>query len=153
MALALLGPEGRKVRLEMDFAPDTPLVLIDKVRVQQVLLNLIRNAVEAMQGRPERDLAIRAIQAAGDMVEISVTDTGPGLSAEVRAKLFQPFVTTKSSGMGVGLSICHSIIEGHGGRMWLVDTADGGAEFHFTLPAVANGECLTDMALPPTGAA
>ena len=153
VALALLGPEGRKVRLEMDFAPDTPLVLIDKVRVQQVLLNLIRNAVEAMQGRPERDLAIRAIQAAGDMVEISVTDTGPGLSAEVRAKLFQPFVTTKSSGMGVGLSICHSIIEGHGGLMWLVDTAGGGAEFHFTLPAVANGECLTDMAVPPTGAA
>jgi len=133
VALGLLGAEGRKVRLEMDFAPDTPLVFIDKVRVQQVLLNLIRNAVEAMQSSAQRNLVIRAMAADG-MVEISVTDSGPGLPADVRAKLFQPFVTTKAAGMGVGLSICRSIVEAQGGRMWLADCPGGGAAFHFTLP-------------------
>ena len=134
VALGLLGAEGRKVRLEMDFAPDTPLVFIDKVRVQQVLLNLIRNAVEAMQSSERRDLVIRAIGADG-MVEICVADSGPGLPPDVRARLFQPFVTTKASGMGVGLSICRSIVEAQGGRMWLADSPEGGAAFHFTLPA------------------
>ncbi|HTI80265.1 MAG TPA: ATP-binding protein [Acetobacteraceae bacterium] len=132
-ALALLGAEGRRVRLDMDFAADTPLVFIDKVRVQQVLLNLIRNSVEAMQGCERRDLTIRA-QAENGMVEISVSDTGPGLPQDVRERLFQPFVTTKVSGMGVGLSICRSIVEAQGGRLWLADRPGGGAEFHFTLP-------------------
>ncbi len=134
-ALALLGAEGRGVHLEMDFAPDTPLVLIDKVQVQQVLLNLIRNAVEAMHASPRRELMITTAVSADRMVEVSVADSGPGLASEVRERLFQPFVTTKSSGMGVGLSICRSIVEAHGGRMWLVDNPRGGADFHFTLPA------------------
>lgn len=131
-ALALLGPEGRRVRLDMQFAADTPLVLIDKVRVQQVLLNLIRNAVEAMHDCERRELTIRSLLKDG-MVEISVGDTGPGLSADVRDRLFQPFVTTKATGMGVGLSICRSIVEAQGGRLWLADGP--GAAFHFTLPA------------------
>ena len=133
VALGLLGAEGRKVRLEMDFSPNTPLVFIDKVRVQQVLLNLVRNAVEAMQSSEQRDLVIRAMAADG-MVEVSVTDSGPGLPADVRARLFQPFVTTKAAGMGVGLSICRSIVEAQGGRMWLADCPGSGAAFHFTLP-------------------
>jgi two-component system, LuxR family, sensor kinase FixL len=132
-ALALLGAEGRRVRLDMEFSAGTPLVFIDKVRVQQVLLNLIRNAVEAMQDCERRDLTIRAFAKHG-MVEISVGDTGPGLPADVREKLFQPFVTTKASGMGVGLSICRSIVEAQGGRLWLADHPGGGAAFHFTLP-------------------
>ncbi len=133
-ALALLGAEGRGVHLEMDLAPDTPLVSIDKVQIQQVLVNLIRNAVEAMQAAPSRELLIRTGMSADGMVEVSVADSGPGLAAEVRQKLFQPFVTTKAAGMGVGLSICRSIIEAHGGRMWLAD-GPGGADFRFTLPA------------------
>jgi signal transduction histidine kinase len=135
-ALALLGAEGRGVHLDADFAPSTPPVLIDKVQIQQVLLNLFRNAVEAMQDSEVRELRIRAEPAAGGMVEVVVTDSGPGLSDSVRDKLFEPFVTTKPAGMGVGLSICRGIIEAHGGRMWLGDSP-GGAQFHFTLPAVA----------------
>lgn len=132
-ALALLGAEGRRVRLDMEFAADTPLVFIDKVRVQQVLLNLIRNAVEAMHDCDRRELTIRSRTEDG-MVKISVGDTGPGLPAEVREKLFQPFVTTKASGIGVGLSICRSIVEAQGGRLWLADGNGAGAVFHFTLP-------------------
>lgn len=132
-ALALLGSEGRRVRLDMQFVADTPLVFIDKVHVQQVLLNLIRNAVEAMHDCERRELTIRSVTK-HDMVEISVADTGPGLPAAVRERLFQPFVTTKASGIGVGLSICRSIVEAQGGRLWLADDAGGGAVFHFTLP-------------------
>ena len=133
-ALALLGPEGREVRLGMAFAPDTPPVFIDRVLIQQVLLNLLRNAVEAMQASPRRELTIRTTVSVDRMVEVSVTDSGPGLAADVRDKLFQPFVTTKPAGMGVGLSICRGIVEAHGGRMWLGDNPGGGAAFHFTLP-------------------
>ena len=136
-ALALLGTEGRKVRLEMDFAPDTPLVFIDKVRIQQVMLNLIRNSVEAMHGQERRDLLIRAAPGDASTVEISVADNGPGLPPAVRQKLFQPFVTTKEQGMGVGLSLCRSIVEANGGRMWVADTGRGGADFRFTLPIAA----------------
>jgi two-component system sensor kinase FixL len=133
-ALAMLGAERRRARLVMDFASDLPSVLIDKVQIQQVLLNLIRNAIEAMQDSSRRELTIGAKRASCDWVEISVADSGPGLPKTVREKLFQPFVTTKPSGMGVGLSICHDIIEGHGGRMWLAETPGGGATFCFTLP-------------------
>jgi two-component system sensor kinase FixL len=118
----------------MDLVPDMPPVFIDKVQIQQVLLNLIRNAVEAMQSSVRRELIIRTVMSADGMVEVSVTDSGPGLAADIREKLFQPFVTTKPSGMGVGLSICRGIIEAHGGRMWLADRP-GGAAFHFTLSA------------------
>ena len=134
-ALALLGAEAREVRLTTDFAPDTPLVLIDKVQIQQVLVNLIRNAVEAMQSSQRRELIIRTVMSVDAMVEVSVADSGPGLAPDVRSRLFQPFVTTKPAGMGVGLSICRGIVEAHGGRMWIADNDGGGADFRFTLPA------------------
>jgi two-component system, sensor histidine kinase and response regulator len=134
-ALAMLGAEGRRVRLERDFAPGTPPVLIDKVQIQQVLLNLIRNAIEAMQPSAHRDLVIRTTQSGDGMVEVRVADSGPGLSRDIRSKLFQPFATTKATGMGVGLSICRAIVEAHGGRIWASDPPAGGTEFHFTLPA------------------
>ena len=123
-----------------------PPVLIDKVQIQQVLLNLIRNAVEAMQSSVRRELTIRTVVSADGMVEVSVTDSGPGLAADIREKLFQPFVTTKPSGMGVGLSICRGIIEAHGGRMWLADGPGSGAAFHFTLSA-ADAEATEPRAL------
>ena len=136
-ALALLG-SGRGVRLTTEFARNLPSVFIDKVQIQQVLLNLIRNAVEAMHDSPRRELAIKALLSEDGVVEISVADSGPGLPQRVREKLFQPFITTKPSGMGVGLSICRGIIEAHGGRMWLSDASAAGADFHFTLPVLTD---------------
>ncbi|MGC1412148.1 MAG: ATP-binding protein [Acetobacteraceae bacterium] len=145
-ALALLGTEGRGISMELDLPRDAPPVFIDKVQIQQVLLNLIRNAVEAMQSSPRRELSIRAMLSADGMVEVSVADSGPGVAAAVREKLFQPFVTTKSSGLGVGLSICRSIVEAQGGRLWFADNRDGGAEFRFTLATRGAG---TGDPLPP----
>jgi two-component system sensor kinase FixL len=134
-ALALLGTEESGLHLGTEVAADTPPVFIDKVQVQQVLLNLIRNAVEAMHDSQRRELTIGTATVADGMVEVRVADTGPGLAADVRERLFQPFVTTKASGMGVGLSICRGIVQAHGGRMWVADNPGGGAVFHFTLPA------------------
>ena len=115
--LALPGVDRGEVLTELDENVDS--VLIDKVQVQQVLLNLIRNAFEAMENSKHRDL--RIVSAAGDSetVEVSVIDTGPGIAENVAAQLFQPFVTTKHHGMGVGLSISKTIIESHGGRIWV----------------------------------
>jgi two-component system sensor kinase FixL len=133
--LAMVGAEGRAVRLHVELAAGTRQVFIDKVQIQQVLLNLVRNAVEAMQSSARQELAITAWEEpGGGMVELCLADSGPGLSPEVRAKLFQPFVTTKPEGMGVGLSICRSIVEAHGGRIWVADRPGGGTEFHLTLP-------------------
>jgi len=137
-AIALLGAEGRAVRLELDFAPDTPPVLVDRVQIGQVLLNLMRNAVEAMHGRARRELVVRTVPGNGK-VEVRVSDTGPGIASEIRDRLFQPFITTKSSGMGVGLSICRSIVESHGGAISVHDAPMGGTEFRFTLP-IARGQ-------------
>jgi len=106
------------------------------VQIQQVLLNLIRNALEAMESSEERILAIEAATKDG-MLELRVSDTGPGLPPEVAGNLFQPFITTKSRGMGVGLSICRSIIEAHGGRISTAKRPGGGTVFAFTLPLEA----------------
>jgi two-component system sensor histidine kinase/response regulator len=134
VALAVIGTERPNVRVELRLHPQASTALVDKIQIQQVLLNLIRNAVEAMAGRTQQSLVIATLPSADAMVELSVADSGPGLPAEVRAKLFQPFVTTKSAGMGVGLSICHSIIEAHGGRLWADDNSDTGTVFRFTVP-------------------
>jgi two-component system sensor kinase FixL len=123
-----------KVHLELDHA--IPTTLIDKIQIQQVLINLIRNAIEAMHESPRRDLTIRTKSEDGG-VEVGVSDTGPGLSADVAARLFQPFVTTKEKGMGIGLTICQSIIEAHNGRIWAIPNQDGGVEFRFRLPLTA----------------
>jgi two-component system sensor kinase FixL len=107
---------------------------VDKVQIQQVLINLIRNAVEAMQQVPIRQLHIRSSLAEPGAAQVTISDTGPGLSEEVAAKLFQPFITTKDKGMGLGLSICQSIIQAHGGRIWATPNERGGVAFHFQLP-------------------
>jgi len=135
VALALLGTEDSGLRLEIELAVDTPSVFIDKVQVQQVLLNLIRNAVEAMHDSARIELTIGAVPVGDGMVEVKVVDTGAGLAADIRDRLFQPFVTTKASGMGVGLSICRGIVQAHGGKMWVAENPGGGTAFHFTLPA------------------
>src|SRR4029079_3802259 len=98
--------------------------------------NLMRNAVEAMQDSGKRELVLAAAPADHDMVRITVADTGPGISPEVASQLFQPFITTKQHGMGVGLSICRTIVESHGGQIWAEPTSSGGTVSHFTLRGV-----------------
>ena len=138
-ALALVGAKELGVRVFFDFDTGTELVFVDKVQVQQVLLNLIRNAVEAMQETQKRELSITTHSMDGEMVEIRVADTGPGIAPEVMARLFQPFVTTKAQGMGVGLSISRTIIEAHGGRLSAEPNPGGGTLFRLTLKAVRHG--------------
>jgi two-component system, LuxR family, sensor kinase FixL len=130
--LALVGV-NHSVKLEIHAEDDAKEAVIDKVQIQQVLLNLIRNAAEAMEDLTRRELSIRAIRA-GDMIEVSVADTGRGLPEAVRSRLFQPFVTTKLTGMGVGLSVCRTIIEAHGGKLDAEDRSGGGTVFRFTVP-------------------
>jgi two-component system sensor kinase FixL len=133
-ALALVGVKSEGIRVTIQLGEEAPNVLMDKIQVQQVLVNLMRNAVEAMAQSPKRALTV-ATRRAADAVEISVADTGPGIAPHIREKLFQPFVTSKESGMGVGLSLCRSIIESHGGRLWADDNPTGGAIFRFTVPS------------------
>jgi two-component system sensor kinase FixL len=139
-ALAMLGAKERGVRLRYAVDPQVKLVLADKVQIQQVALNLIRNAVEAMDEAPRRDLVVGAALAEDGMVEAFVSDTGHGISPKVAEQLFQPFMTTKPQGMGIGLSISRTIIEAHGGRIWVEPTPGGGATFRFTLPAAKEEE-------------
>ncbi|MBU1378473.1 MAG: hypothetical protein KKA30_21085 [Alphaproteobacteria bacterium] len=123
--------DGLTVRYDVDRGDDR--VMADRIQVQQVMLNLVRNAAEAMEGCPSRELQIVTRAIDPGFVQISVADTGPGVSPELSDRLFQPFVSGKVGGMGVGLSISRSIIEAHGGRMWVEGNADGGATFNFTL--------------------
>jgi two-component system sensor kinase FixL len=144
-ALALVGAKDRGVRVRFDLTPGAKLVLADKVQIQQVLLNLIRNAIEAMDGCERRDLVIATAVLPGNMIEISVTDTGSGITPEIGAQLFQPFVTSKPQGMGVGLSISRTIVEAHGGAIAPRPNPGGGTVFLFTLPAVAKEEVGDDV--------
>ena len=139
-AIALARASLRDDALRLITQVDTSAaVLIDRVQVQQVLFNLLRNGIEAMQDQPDREIVVTAGARDGDMVEVSVADSGPGLPTAVRDRLFEPFVTTKPDGMGVGLSVCRTIVEAHGGRLWEEAPATGGSLFRFTLP-VAEGE-------------
>ena len=139
-ALALVGAKDRGVRVRFEFDPQTDSVLADKVQIQQVLLNLMRNAMEAMEDCERRELVVSASLAPDDMVEISVVDTGTGIAPEINAQLFQPFITTKRQGMGVGLSISRTIVEAHGGSIAARPNPGGGTVFSFTLPAVTKEE-------------
>jgi len=146
-ALALIGAKERGVRVTFQTAPALPAVTVDKIQIQQVIVNLIRNAVEAMETCERRELSLEILPVpekmggegieAGEMVMVRVADTGPGLAAEVAERLFQPFVTTKAQGMGVGLSICRSIIEAHGGTLKAESNPGGGTVFSFTVPVAA----------------
>jgi two-component system sensor kinase FixL len=139
-ALALVGVKETRVRVTFAFDPAVQFVLADKIQVQQVILNLIRNAIEAMQETSRRELMIATAQRDEDMAEISVIDTGPGIAPEIAAQLFQPFVTSKPHGMGVGLSISRTIIEAHGGRLWAEPNPGGGTIFRLTLKALSKEE-------------
>jgi two-component system sensor kinase FixL len=139
-ALALVGAKDQAIRVRFRFDPLVDLALADKIQIQQVLLNLMRNAVEAMQESAKRELILASALVDNEMVRITVADTGSGISPDVASQLFQPFITTKQQGMGVGLSICRTIVESHGGQIWAESNPGGGTVFHFTLKSVRKEE-------------
>ena len=132
-AIALVDGDGRDVDFSSQFASDCEWVLVVPVQIQQVLVNLIRNALEAMQDTDSKRIRVYSMCESDGMVRVSVSDSGPGLDPRVAERLFHPFVSTKSSGMGLGLSICHTIVNAHGGKIWAGPSELGGTEFSFTL--------------------
>ena len=133
-AFGLLGANEKSIQTRMDIDHDAASVFVDKIQIQQVLVNLIRNAVDAMGQSAQRLLTIRTLPDQHGFVRVTVADTGPGVVPEVAAQLFTAFVSTKSEGMGLGLSICRTIVEANGGRIWMEPPGgSGGTQFHFTL--------------------
>ncbi|OZA56939.1 MAG: PAS domain-containing sensor histidine kinase, partial [Sphingomonadales bacterium 39-62-4] len=132
-ALALVGSRERGVRAILKLDPAATPVLVDGVQIQQVLINLIRNAIEAMAGSAVRDLVVSTEMMSGGVILVSIADTGPGIAPGILPQLFEAFVSSKADGMGLGLSICRTIIEAHGGRIWAEAVPNGGTVFHFTL--------------------
>jgi signal transduction histidine kinase len=150
-ALALVGAKQRGIAVALRVDPGLPQVLVDRIQIEQVLFNLMRNALEAMDDGDgaasgggdaprHRELAVSAGLAGHGEIEIAVADTGAGLAPEVAGRLFEPFVSTKPEGMGVGLAICRSIVEAHGGRLWAEANPGGGTVFRFTLTAAPSRE-------------
>jgi signal transduction histidine kinase len=141
IALSLSDLQRNRVVLQSDLAEDLPIIAGDRTQLQQVILNLLRNASDAMLGlhdRP-RQLLIRTEGEDGDRVRVSVRDAGVGVDAQSMNKLFDAFYTTKSDGMGIGLSVSRSIIERHHGRLWAEPNDGPGATFSFSIPALQRG--------------
>ena len=134
-ALAFIGANSRGIDMDISVDRRVDRVLVNRVQLQQVIINLVKNAVEAMASSPARILRLSAMPIEDGRVEVVVADSGTGLDPDMSRTLFTPFTTTKASGMGVGLSISQTIIEGHGGRIWAQPSPWGGTEFHFTLDA------------------
>ncbi|WP_338834285.1 CHASE3 domain-containing protein [Bradyrhizobium septentrionale] len=139
-ALALVAAKDRSVQISLQLDPAADLVLVDQIQIQQVLLNLLRNAIEAMRSEPRRELTISAKSTGDGMVMVSVADSGAGITPEIAPRLFQPFATTKPQGMGIGLSLCRTIIESHGGQIRAEANPLGGTIFHFTVRATREAD-------------
>ena len=118
----------------MTIAAGLDRVMVDRIQIQQVLVNLIRNAIQSMKDSCVKHLTISTAPDRDGWVKVSVSDTGPGIDSEIRDRLFQAFATTKEDGMGLGLSICRTIIEAHGGKIWADAVVSGGTAFHFCVP-------------------
>lgn len=143
VALGMAGAAHTDVRVKFDLDSTLPPVLIDKIQIQQAVLNLIRNSIEAMAAVKERELVLSTALDGSGFVSVTVSDTGPGLSDEVAERLFKPFSTTKEQGMGIGLSICHSVVEDHGGSVCLLPDTCKGAAFRIRLPLTPDIERST----------
>ena len=139
-ALALTGAAVLGVEVRFRFEPEPSSAFADRIQIQQVLVNLMRNALEAMEGSRRRELAVTTALLDEKTVQIAVTDSGPGLAKDMLDRLFEPFASTKRHGMGLGLSICRSIVEAHGGWIGASENPDGGLTFRFTLPAAARDD-------------
>jgi two-component system sensor kinase FixL len=125
------------IQVDFDFDQNASVVFVNRTQIQQVITNLIRNALEAMASAKRRLLRLTTRLLDGDLVEIAVEDSGSGIPADVATQLFEPFVSTKRDGMGLGLSICRSIVVAHGGELRSEPNLAGGTIFRFTLPTVA----------------
>ncbi|WP_162789492.1 PAS domain-containing sensor histidine kinase [Altererythrobacter sp. ZODW24] len=132
-ALALINGDARDVDFEVMLDDADDRVLADPVQIQQVLVNLIRNALEAMDESTVKKLVISSHNNDDNMLTVTISDSGPGLDQHVAEHLFHPFISTKASGMGLGLSICNTIINAHNGKIWAEPSPLGGTDFHFTL--------------------
>nr|WP_232367524.1 PAS domain S-box protein [Altererythrobacter lutimaris] len=141
-ALALINGDGKGVDFETELDPSADEIIVDPVQLQQVVLNLIRNALEAMIDSTHKQLQVRTLRTVDGFAQISISDSGPGLDQKVAERLFHPFNSTKADGMGLGLSICHSIVQSHDGKIWAEPSSLGGTAFHFTVPLAEtdNGE-------------
>ncbi|WP_158807381.1 PAS domain-containing sensor histidine kinase [Beijerinckia sp. L45] len=133
-ALALLGAKEGGVRVSFALDPAAQTVVVDRIQIQQVLFNLMRNGIEAMQDMPIRNLQVATSLKTDGMVDVMVSDTGTGLAPDIASNLFRPFMTTKPTGMGFGLSICRTIVEANKGRISAGPNPGGGTIFRFTLP-------------------
>ena len=140
--LALVGAKEGGVEVHYELDPHLDRVLVDRIQIQQVLVNLVRNALEAMEGQARRHLLVSTV-VDHDMAVVSVADTGTGLDQSIAERLFQPFVTSKPQGMGVGLSISRTIIEAHGGRIWTEPNPGGGAIFKFSVRLAPDEESVS----------
>jgi C4-dicarboxylate-specific signal transduction histidine kinase len=142
-AVHVVAPQARQqnISIRVDLAPDLPRIQIDPIQIEQVVVNLMLNALEAMQsGTDERSvLVVHTARPERQTLEVSVRDRGVGLTPVARERMFEPFYTSKPSGLGLGLSISRSIVERHGGRLWATNNTDGGATFHIALPLVFQG--------------
>ncbi len=134
ISLGLLGAHEAGITVTTDIRQGADLVRVDRIQIQQVLVNLIRNAIQSMACAPDKRLTIATLADREGWVRISVADTGAGIDPAIRERLFDAFATTKSDGMGLGLSICRTIVEAHGGRIWVEPTCPAGTAFHFTIP-------------------
>lgn len=137
--IGLVGAREKGVDWTINIAPDSGTVLADNIQIQQVVVNLMRNAIDAMENQPVKHLTISAKSVSKDFVEVSIEDTGSGISDEIKDQLFTAFSSTKSDGMGLGLTICRTIIEDHNGKITAESGNDGGTIFRFTLMKVAEG--------------
>ena len=141
-ALALVGSREHGIEVQVRLDPEANQILVDRVQVQQVLFNLIRNAIDAMLDSCVRSLCISTSAEPKGFVTITIEDSGSGISDSIAPQLFQPFVTSKQTGMGIGLSICRTIVEAHGGRIWFEPARDQGTVFRFTLPSAGDADEL-----------
>ena len=134
IALGVVGAAERRIEVRTRLARGLSPLLFDKIQIQQVVVNLLRNAIEALEKSERREIVVTTAMTDDDFVEIGVADSGPGVDPEMMSHLFEPFATNKAGGMGMGLNICRSIVETHGGRLWASPNPGGGALFRFRLP-------------------